>query len=304
MSVFAAGWGCATTRPPTAQLQQARKAYLAAESGPAKELNPADLHDARILLNRAEKAAEDNPTSTEAIHRAYLAERRAELADAQGRLSASQKEQLRANAQLQALKDASKDRAIAKTQAALAEAGAAKREAESQRDAEREARLNGEKEAQAQFEAERAARMAAEQNAREAVASLNQIAAVKEDARGTVITLSGSVLFASGKSMLLPSAQRSLDQVAAALRESDRSVLIEGHTDARGSAPLNEALSQARALSVLEYLASRDVPRERMRAQGLGPNRPVEDNRTAEGRANNRRVEIVLERSTSASLSH
>jgi outer membrane protein OmpA-like peptidoglycan-associated protein len=281
-----------------------------AENGPAKKLNPADLHDARILLNRAEKAAQDDPTSSEALQRAYLAERRAQLADAQGRLSASQQEQTRANARLQTLKDAAKDRTIAKTQAALAEADAAKRQAESQLnqtqaqiEAEREARLNAEKEAQEQIESERAARLAAEQSAREAVASLNQIAAVKEDARGTVITLSGSVLFASGKSMLLPSAQRSLDQVAAALNESDRSVLIEGHTDSRGSAQLNEALSQARALSVLEYLASRDVPRERMRAQGLGPSHPVEDNRTAEGRANNRRVEIVLEREHSASLS-
>ena len=70
LSAFAAGWGCATTRPPTAQLQQARKAYQVAECGPAKDLNPADLHDARILLNRAEKAAQDGPTSAEAIHRA------------------------------------------------------------------------------------------------------------------------------------------------------------------------------------------------------------------------------------------
>ena len=111
-----------------------------------------------------------------------------------------------------------------------------------------------------------------------------------------VITLSGSVLFASNKDALLPAAQERLGQVADALKtQDDHKIVVEGHTDSQGSAASNQGLSERRAQSVVSYLVSRGVPTDKIRAQGLGPNRPVSDNATVEGRANNRRVEIIVQ---------
>jgi outer membrane protein OmpA-like peptidoglycan-associated protein len=112
-----------------------------------------------------------------------------------------------------------------------------------------------------------------------------------------VITLSGSVLFASNQSKLLPSAQSRLNQVADALMETkSRKLNVEGHTDSKGTASYNESLSQSRAESVRTYLISRGYPAEKIQAHGIGKDRPIADNASAEGRANNRRVEIVVER--------
>ena len=83
--------------------------------------------------------------------------------------------------------------------------------------------------------------------------------------------------------------------MADALRTSERTILIEGHSDSKGPASLNQDLSERRATSVRGYLVSRGVPPGRVRSVGLGSSRSVADNASAEGRANNRRVEIVLE---------
>jgi len=110
-----------------------------------------------------------------------------------------------------------------------------------------------------------------------------------------VITLSGSVLFASNKDALLPAAKERLSQVADALKtQDDHKIVVEGHTDSQGSADLNQGLSDRRAQSVVTFLVSRGVPADKIRAEGLGLTRPVADNGTAEGRANNRRVEIIV----------
>ena len=112
-----------------------------------------------------------------------------------------------------------------------------------------------------------------------------------------VITLSGSVLFASAKSDLLPDAQIKLGDVAKALSEQDPNskIVVEGHTDSQGAAAFNQDLSQHRAESVRAYLVSHGIAADRVTAQGFGPSRSVSDNATAEGRANNRRVEIVIQ---------
>ena len=119
---------------------------------------------------------------------------------------------------------------------------------------------------------------------------------MKQDERGTVITLSGSVLFASGESELLPAAQRRLSQVAQTLKEQspDANIVVEGHTDSRGSESYNLELSAKRAQAVRSYLVAEGVDPGRIQAEGLGYAHPVSDNKTAEGRANNRRVEIVV----------
>jgi len=75
---------------------------------------------------------------------------------------------------------------------------------------------------------------------------------------------------------------------------SDLTLNIEGHTDATGSAEINQKLSAARAQAVLTFLKEMGVPEARMTAKGFGPDQPIAPNDTAEGRARNRRVEIIL----------
>jgi len=70
--------------------------------------------------------------------------------------------------------------------------------------------------------------------------------------------------------------------------------LIEGHTDSSGSDKLNMRLSAERAESVLNYLESHGIEDGRLTHQGFGEDRPLDSNKTREGRANNRRVEISL----------
>ncbi len=71
-------------------------------------------------------------------------------------------------------------------------------------------------------------------------------------------------------------------------------IAVEGHTDSRGAAERNERLSQERASSVREYLIARGVDPAKIRAEGRGEGEPVATNDTLEGRAENRRVEIVI----------
>src|SRR6218665_306228 len=167
---------------------------------------------------------------------------------------------------------------------------------------------NSAKQPSAQLEKERQARIQAEQRATEAQAEARaqaQVAnelrnirqvQVKEESRGLVLTLSGSVLFRSGSSDLLAAAKRRLNDVAEALNKTQNPLLIEGHTDSQGSTELNEELSYLRAEAVRDYLVDRGVDSERTRIDGRGKDQPIASNTTAEGRANNRRVEIVIER--------
>ena len=149
---------------------------------------------------------------------------------------------------------------------------------------------------QTALEAERKAREEAEAKAAAALSSLEEIAKVQEDKRGLVITLSGAVLFKTGDSALLPIAEQQLQKVAEALMEQDESKIIrvEGHTDDRGSSGVNYRLSLSRAQSVRAFLVSQGVKPDRIVAIGKGEDTPIANNKTAEGRANNRRVEIVV----------
>jgi outer membrane protein OmpA-like peptidoglycan-associated protein len=72
-------------------------------------------------------------------------------------------------------------------------------------------------------------------------------------------------------------------------------MIVEGHADSQGAAEYNQELSQRRAEAVRTYLVSRGISAERVSAQGFGLTRPIADNASAEGRANNRRVEIVVQ---------
>ena len=124
-----------------------------------------------------------------------------------------------------------------------------------------------------QLVAEKAAREAAEKRARDAMDKLAVAAslAVKEETRGTVITLPGNVLFQSGQAALLPAAQDKLNQVADALKhQEDHKMVVEGHTDSQGTESSNIDLSQRRAQTVRDYLVSRGVPDDKVTARAWG----------------------------------
>lgn len=110
------------------------------------------------------------------------------------------------------------------------------------------------------------------------------------------ITLVG-VFFENNSSKLTSESSTALDPVAVSLRAHRRlRIEVQGHTDAVGSAPFNLKLSQARAESVREYLVTHGVPAEELSAKGYGKTQPIADNKTAAGRAQNRRVVMsVLE---------
>ncbi len=251
---------------------------------------PPTCTKARVALDAAEDAASKDPQSFDARQRAYLALRRAELADAQGKTAAASKQRDQDAAQEVVLKD----QLLSKTQGKLAVSNAQNQQVRGALAATQGQLDNANQKQQQtdlQLQAEHDGRIAAEKKAMEALAKLG---AVKNDERGLVLTLSGSVIFASGKSALLPSAERKLGDVANALRDSTRSIRVEGHTDSRGSDDTNQALSQRRAEAVMNDFIAHDVASGRITAVGLGSSRPVSDNATAEGRANNRRVEVIL----------
>ena len=109
------------------------------------------------------------------------------------------------------------------------------------------------------------------------------------------IELKQKVHFATNKSTIYPDSFPMLTEVAEVLKSRPEiKVRIEGHTDSRGTLAHNMKLSDARAQSVKEFLAGRGVDAARMEAQGFGPTQPIDDNRTARGRENNRRTEFII----------
>jgi OOP family OmpA-OmpF porin len=101
--------------------------------------------------------------------------------------------------------------------------------------------------------------------------------------------------FESGKAALADSGKAILDQMSAVLlRLKDKKVEVIGHTDNAGSRAGNLSLSQARAEAVKSYVVGRGVKAEMVSVSGEGPDRPVADNRTPEGRARNRRIEFKV----------
>lgn len=272
--------GCASTSP-SPELLDARRAYEEARTSERARYAPDRLLEAKQALERAERAHDDDAGSFDERSLAYVAQRRAELAELYGSYELDRRNRATYEATYRARQDELRRQAEGRAAATEEELEGTRRT------------LGG---TQARLAEEQAARKKAEAAAAAAIASLRQVAEVKEEARGTVITLDGAVLFVSGKSELLPLARRKLDDVAKALSDMDESqkIVVEGHTDSNGNDETNLRLSQTRAESVRAYLISKGVKPERITAVGKGETTPIAPNDTAEGRANNRRVEIVV----------
>ncbi|MDO5086542.1 MAG: OmpA family protein, partial [Comamonadaceae bacterium] len=109
------------------------------------------------------------------------------------------------------------------------------------------------------------------------------------------LNVPSDISFATGRADLNAGLRPVLDQFASGLgQQPGIEVFIVGHTDSTGNDQINNPLSEARANSVRDYLVSRGVDSRRIRTEGRGPREPVASNATAEGRAQNRRVEIFL----------
>jgi outer membrane protein OmpA-like peptidoglycan-associated protein len=284
---------CSAALPPQ-DLVTARSAYNRASTGPAAQLDPADLHTAQEQLALAEKSFADEGNTQNTRDQAYLAVRKTELAESVARAKQSNEDKEGVVSAMHA----DEKRAVAATSAEL---GRSKQQVAVQNVAlsAQGAALND----------ERARRQEAEKRAAQAAADLAKFATVTQTPRGMVITLSGSILFTTAKWDLLPAAQVKLNDVATALIKEDplSKIVVEGYTDSQGGASYNQDLSLHRAQAVRDYLVTRGIATDRITAQGFGLTKPIGDNKSAEGRANNRRVEIVVQptdsaRSTTSSL--
>jgi outer membrane protein OmpA-like peptidoglycan-associated protein len=279
---------CGAHHPPQ-ELVDARAAYSHAAASNAPKLVPAELHVARTSLDDAERKFDDDGVSQPTRDLAYVALRKAQRAEALGSAAAADAARLAAESN----RAKTQDEIIAAQQGRL-------RTTEGQL-----TKKQGELAQQRQAtEAERQARLDAEKKAQESMDALSKSLAVKADDRGTVVTLSGGVLFATGKSIILPGAQAQLNQVADALKaQAEHHFTVEGHTDNQGTDAINAELSNRRANAVRDYLIVHGVAAEAISAQGVGSTRPIADNKSTEGRAMNRRVEIVVDRGTSPAAS-
>lgn len=330
--MLAAGLGlslaaCAT---PPDELVQARSVYSqAAENQTVRENAPAELREAELALKDAEKEYEDegNDLSTRSL--AYVADRKARLAVAVANKKMAMNEREFRQAQL--LEETEKSRQEAKQayQGAQVQIYMTRAELQTQKEKYSQAKQNldtmsadlekarqsGEYSEQqlSALEKELAVKrksldmmskdleMAEKERDRleteldQAQGKLSEFARVAQERENMIITLNGAVLFKVGEYELMPIAKTRLDEVASVLLEQkDRSIVVEGHTDAQGSTSNNIELSRNRAMAVRNYLITKGVPSDLIIAQGMGEQEPIASNDTPEGRANNRRVEIIV----------
>ncbi len=135
----------------------------------------------------------------------------------------------------------------------------------------------------------KAEELAALQNAQvETITDVNGLKAIK-------VTFDSGILFDFNKSNLQAAAKQQLDKFAAEMADMpDTDITILGHTDNVGTAEANQKVSDKRANAVSSYLQGKGISKDRIIAEGHSFNDPVADNSTAEGRAQNRRVEIYV----------
>jgi outer membrane protein OmpA-like peptidoglycan-associated protein len=301
---------------------EARQAQYLSEAAAAQEMVSRETERrqrAELAVREAEIAMLQNRARTEAEKRAVEIEaraaqerRRTEEELARRETEARERERLRSEseARLQAERAKAEQEVAARTQVerdrAAAEIEKMKTDLEATRTAAEEAqkaaelerqRLEEQRKAEEVRAAELAKARAGQQQAEEALkTTLSQLGQVREEARGLIVTLPGSIYFDVNKSEVKPAMRERLAEIAKALATvGNRRVLVEGHTDSTGADEYNLKLSRLRAESVRSILIAGGVSADRIESQGYGKTRPVASNATASGKAQNRRVEIVIQ---------
>ena len=292
------------------QMERAKKAYAEAKANPNVEAYaPLQLQEAGKALQAAE-AAEQAKETDAILQLGYLAEKKTWFAvtTADGKVAERVIDKLNVeNAELIARKrtleaeSARRETGMATSEAERArrEAGKAMSEAEQARmaaaaDAERAAIAKRQAEqatSAAEMEAAKAAMAKAE--ADQLMKELSELKAQQTE-RGIVLTI-GDVLFATGKANLSPVANKSVATLAEFLKKyRNRNVLIEGHTDSVGKDDYNLTLSRGRADSVKYKLVEGGIETDRITTVGYGETFPLASNDTTAGKAQNRRVEVII----------
>lgn len=110
-----------------------------------------------------------------------------------------------------------------------------------------------------------------------------------------MITMPGDISFMSGSADINPANYQALTVIANEVKTNNMTMMITGHTDNTGSVALNDSLSKARANSVASYMYAQGIPFGAVKTEGLSMHQPIASNTTPDGRARNRRVEIILQ---------
>ena len=289
--------GCASAPEAPPELLAARSAVRSAESDPAVLSHaPNELRRATASLQRANTLLSQREVLSEITSAAYVAQQQARTAIALARaktdeesIKSAEADRERARADMRAA-EAARARAranVAEGRAASAEGRAAVADARAMTAEQRAAAAN----------ADAAAAQASAADAQAQAALLQQqlmdLRARPTD-RGSLVTL-GDVLFEFNRADIKATGHGELRKLAEFLKKHpDRQVLIEGHTDDRGSDAYNENLSRRRAEAVANALAAMGVPSPRVTAVGYGESYPVAANTTDTNRALNRRVEVYI----------
>jgi outer membrane protein OmpA-like peptidoglycan-associated protein len=266
---------CASAPKTLPEVEQARTDVQTLARDPmAEQIASKELADSRNSLQGAELALKEH-RKEDALHYAYLASQQAQTGEARIKEEISKQQVARGEA------DRTKVLLESRTQEAEAAAAAAKAQAAQAELARQQAEASKQEALAARAESEDVQRQLAELQA-------------KQTDRGMVLTL-GDVLFDTGASTLKPGADSVMARVASFMdKHPETKVMIEGHTDSRGSDQYNEELSRRRAAAVQDALGSRGIDRSRVEAVGKGEGFPVASNDDAAGRQQNRRVEIVF----------
>lgn len=134
-----------------------------------------------------------------------------------------------------------------------------------------------------------------EKKLRERLASVGVGISKDKETGAITLIMPGAITFPSNQSNVMSSFYPVLDAVADVLKEYNKTTItVSGHTDSTGRADANMTLSQSRASAVSQYLISRGVAGARINSVGYGISRPVADNSTEAGKAQNRRVEVLI----------
>jgi outer membrane protein OmpA-like peptidoglycan-associated protein len=298
----------------TPDVQQARNAVALARLSGADQYAAGELANAQRLLSQTESVVAAKGSKRDMVSHSRTTIQAAEQARSQSLIGRAEAAAAAERAEAAAREKAARDEAEREA--------AARQNAEVERRVAEEQRKRADEERQrAEAAAQQAAadKMRAEENARTADAArkeaeaartdiererlelraallkqFNDILQTRDTARGLIVNV-GDVLFATGRFELQPMAREKLARFAGIIvGHNGLTIRAEGYTDSTGNDDVNMRLSQQRADSVGRFLISQGVSSDRITTQGFGPANPVASNDSAEGRQQNRRVELVV----------
>ncbi len=248
----------------------------------------------QAAMESAQRTRQDREAREQALRReAEEARQRAEEAQQQTHVAQQQAQQASQAAQQAQATAQSVQAELEKTRKETAE-----RDARMQAQTEQMRKETAEREAQTQAQLDKAHAEIAQRDAEARQLKMQQdlarIASTRKESRGFIVTLPG-IFFDTGKTALKSGAKATLGRIAEKLKGDDSiKISVEGHTDSTGSVEKNQELSDKRAQAVRDFLVNAGFASERITASGKGPEQPVATNKTAAGRQQNRRVELVI----------